>query len=250
MSYDLNPHHQHAMAGEPGHWQPSPPRYVMLSDPASLSLQPPPGRRNVPRYYSRSPRRRHSCSSCACFCLSLLLLLFLLLALLVYLFFFLDPKPPSYSVSHLTVSAFDLAPDLTLRAELSLSVRAENPNSRIAIAYASGGAVQVAYHGAELCAGRLPAFFQGHHNTTTVSVVLKGESPLGAGLHRALKESAGSGGIPLQVYVKVPVWLRLAEKVDLRTVKVSVLCSLVVDSLQPNRKVSIKSAQYKFNVEF
>ena len=83
-----------------------------------------------------------------------------------------------------------------------------------------------------------------------MNVVLKGESPIRSGIQQALSESKKSGRIPLEVYVKVPVVLRLAGKVDLRKVTVSVLCYLVVDSLNPNQKVGIKSAEYKFNVEF
>lgn len=233
--------------------QPGPPRYVMLSEVGNGTLQPPPGRRNLPRYYSRktsSGGRACSCGCAALFCCCLLSLLLAFLLSLLFLFLAVDPKSPSYTVSHLQVAAFDVLPDLSLRTELRAGVRAENPNERIAIAYGEGGAVAVAYRGAPLCTGELPAFFQGHHNTTTIEVLLRGKSALGSGVQQALMESRRSGRIPLEVYVKVPVVLRLAGAVDLRKVTVSVMCSLVVDSLAPNQKVGIKSAQYKFNVEF
>ncbi|GJN03275.1 hypothetical protein PR202_ga20703 [Eleusine coracana subsp. coracana] len=66
---------------------------------------------------------------------------------------------------------------------------------------------------------------------------------------RALEESEKAGNVPLDVYVSVPVTLRLGN-FDLREVTVNVHCRLVVDSLSPKKKLVIKSAKYKLNVEF
>ncbi|MQL80911.1 hypothetical protein Taro_013375 [Colocasia esculenta] len=235
---------------ESGYGKPGPPRYVMLSE-ATHSLKPPPGRRNLPRYYSR--KDGGGCGPCACVCLvcCLLLLLFLLFvgAVAIYVMVVIDPQAPSYHVSHFGVGVFDLRPDLSLYTEFNVAVRAENPNAQIGIAYGDGGMVAVLFKDARLCAGNLPVFFQGHRNTTTINVVLKGESTMGSGMQQALLENRHTGSIPLDIYVKVPVVLQLRGAWDLRKMTVFVKCSLVVDSLSPKKKVNIKSAHYKFNVE-
>uniref|UniRef100_J3MS57 Late embryogenesis abundant protein LEA-2 subgroup domain-containing protein n=2 Tax=Oryza brachyantha TaxID=4533 RepID=J3MS57_ORYBR len=149
------------------------------------------------------------------------------------------------SVAQLDVSASDLS----VYARLVASVSAENPNDMIGIRYGPGSRTVVSYRGTVLCSGRLPAFYQGHRNTTVMVVAMEGRHGFGSGLQSALEESENAGNVPLDVYVSVPLTLRLGD-VDLREVTVNVHCALVVDSLSPKKKPAIKSAQYKFNAEF
>nr|CAD1839341.1 unnamed protein product [Ananas comosus var. bracteatus] len=238
--------------------QQPPPRYVMLSEYGggsggeSLNLRPPPHRRNLPRYYSHGRSKGGACCcGCLCWCCCFLLLFILaVVGTAAYFFFIMKPKIPSYSVSALSISSFEFrASDFTLHAKLTAHIRAENPNDMIGISYGSGSHVVVSYKNSTLCSGHLPSFYQGHRNTTVMQVVMEGRHTVDSGFQDALKENREAGQVPLDVYVRVPVSLRLDE-VDLREITVNVHCALVVDSLSPNTKVNIKSAQYKVNVEF
>ncbi|OEL30448.1 hypothetical protein BAE44_0008533 [Dichanthelium oligosanthes] len=66
---------------------------------------------------------------------------------------------------------------------------------------------------------------------------------------QALEESEKLGDIPLDVFVSVPVELRLGS-IDLREVKVNMHCALILDSISPKKKLTIKSVTYQANVEF
>ncbi|XP_072994836.1 NDR1/HIN1-like protein 6 [Typha latifolia] len=236
--------------------EPPPPRYAMLSEYQSggdsLTLRPPPHRRNLPRYLSHSSDDGAACGcGCLCWCcLTLLLFLVVLAAAALYLFLAYNPKIPSYSVAGLSVASFRFFPsDLTLETKLVASVRAENPNDMIGISYGHGSTVVVAYRNTTLCSGHLPSFYQGHRNTTVMRVVMEGRNGYGSGLQKALEESQRNGHVPLDVFVHVPVKLRFGE-VNFREVVVNVHCTLVVNSLSPGKKTEIKSAKYNVNVEF
>ncbi|KAF0900170.1 hypothetical protein E2562_027539 [Oryza meyeriana var. granulata] len=227
---------------------PPPPRYVMLTEEYgsnSLARVPPGGRRNMPRYH------KDGGGGCLCWCCCFLLLVVAAVAATVaYFVYAYRPRAPSYSVSDMSVAQFDVsASDLTVYAKLVASVHAENPNDMIGIGYGTGSRTVVSYRGTTLCSERLPVFYQGHRNTTVMRVAMEGRHGFGSRLQSALEESEKAGNMPLDLYVSVPVTLRLGD-VDLREVTVNVQCALVVDSLSPKKQPAIKSAQYKVNVDF
>ncbi|KAL6863755.1 hypothetical protein ACP4OV_016658 [Aristida adscensionis] len=191
------------------------------------------------------------CCGCLCWCCCFLFLILAALAgTAAYFYFAYKPKPPSYSVSNMSVSQFDFnSNDLTLYAKITAAVRAENPNDMIGIKYADGSHTVVSYRGTPLCSGKLPAFYQGHKNVTVMDIAMEGRHGFGSGLQEALEESEKEGNVPIDVFVSVPIELRLGS-VDLRQIKVNVHCALVVDSLSPQKKPTIKSATYRGNVEF
>ncbi|KQJ87008.1 NDR1/HIN1-like protein 6 [Brachypodium distachyon] len=207
------------------------------------------GKRSVPRY----PEEEDSGGCCGCLCWCCCFLFFIIAALAgtgAYLFYAYKPKPPSYSVNNMAVSQFEFSSsDLTLYTKLVASVRAENPNDMIGIKYAEGSRTVVSYRGTPLCSGHLPTFFQGHKNVTVMEIAMEGRHGFGSGLQGALEESEKSGNVPLDIFVSVPVELQLGT-FNLRQIKVNVHCALVVDSLSPKKKPTIKSATYQGNVEF
>jgi hypothetical protein len=208
------------------------------------------GKRSVPRY----PEEEDSgggCCAVLCWCCCFLLVIVAALAgTAAYFFFVYKPKAPSYSVSNMSVSQFDFnSNDLTLYTKLTASVRAENPNDMIGISYGEGSHIVVSYRGTPLCSGKLPAFYQGYKNVTVMDIAMEGRHGFGSGLQQALDESEKAGNVPVDVFVSVPVALRLGS-LDLRQVKVNVHCALVLDSLSPKTKPNIKSATYGANVEF
>jgi len=208
------------------------------------------GKRSVPRY-PEDEDKGGGCCGCLCWCCCFLFLIVAALAgTAAYFFFVYKPKAPSYSVNNMSVSRFDFSSsDLTLYVKLTASVRAENPNEMIGIKYGEGSHTVVSYRGTPLCSGKLPAFYQGYKNVTVMDISMEGRHGFGSSLQQALEESEKLGDIPLDIFVSVPIELRLGT-VDLREVRVNVHCALVLDSVSPKKKPNIKTATYQANVEF
>ncbi|XP_008797780.1 NDR1/HIN1-like protein 6 [Phoenix dactylifera] len=223
---------------------------VLAEQGGDSPLRPPPHRRNLPRYHSHRSSSSCSCRCCWCWCCCfLLLVLVIVIAITAYISLIIKPRVPTYSVDDFSIGDLNLNPtDLTIRTKFIVTVRAKNPNDMIGIWYKNGSYVAISYRNTLLCSGCLPSFYQGHHNTTVMRVVLEGQSKLGAEVHGVLEENRRTGRIPLDVFVRVPVGLRVFN-IDWRQVTVNVTCALVVDGLSPDKKVGIKSADYKVDVD-
>ncbi|KAG0518870.1 LOW QUALITY PROTEIN: hypothetical protein BDA96_09G214300 [Sorghum bicolor] len=119
------------------------------------------------------------------------------------LYLALDPKAPRYSVDRLSVSAFQVDPSMvTARARFDVTVTAANPNSRIGIQYEPGSSLGVWYQSYRLERGALPAFYQGHRNTTVLPPALAGEVQLATAV---VSGRAADGAVPLVFRADVPV---------------------------------------------
>ncbi|KAJ9686604.1 hypothetical protein PVL29_015465 [Vitis rotundifolia] len=225
-----------------------PQKYVMLEQQSTL--QPPPYRRNVPRYHSGHHKSGGGCLKCICCCYCfLIILIFLLAGITFYFYTVFQPKVPSYQVERLDVKAFDMKMDFSLNTEFLVTVKADNPNQHIGFIYGKDSSAIVMYSDSQLCSGQLPAFHQGPKNITLMKVVMKGKSEFGSGLQQALIENREKGKIPLLIKVVVPVRV-VVGSVQMRQFKVLVNCSLVIDNLAPKKKVRILSTKYAINVLF
>ncbi|XP_022148010.1 NDR1/HIN1-like protein 6 [Momordica charantia] len=222
------------------------PKYVMLSD-SQASLRPPPYRRNIPRYHSKSHGGGCGCCFkciCCCYCF-LFFLIFALIGFGYFLWSYYSPQIPSYKVSDFSVHAFDVKPDFSLHTEFIVIVRADNPNNNIEFVYGKDSSVSVLYSKSQLCAGKIPNFRQPSKNVTDINILLSGNSEFGSGLQEALMQNRHSGKIPLFVQVKVPVTV-VVGGFSFRKITVLVNCSLVVDNLSPNKKAGILSTNYSY----
>ncbi|KAJ4825865.1 hypothetical protein Tsubulata_024314 [Turnera subulata] len=215
---------------------------------SGTGLKPPPRRSKIPSYGSRRKGRCKCCVKCVCWCTCFLILLCVLVVSLAgLLYLFLQPQMPSYNVDRLQVKAFDVLPDLSNSVEIAVITIADNPNDHISLIYGKGSSVVVYHEGAPLCSGQLPAFHQPRHNVTLINLILKGKTEFGSSLQEALAGETDKGDIPLLVKVKVPVSLVL-QGITLKEAQVLVNCSLVVDSLSPNRPSKIVSASYTYKI--
>lgn len=230
---------------------PPPPHYAMLESGGNQYYGNGAAyhHRNAPQYYPyRKKSGAGSCCRCICCCCCFILLLILIhIFIIFYLYHVYDPKVPTYKVEGINVKAFDINPDSSLNTEFQVTIRAENPNKNIGFIYGSDNWVSVDYSDANLCAGKLPSFQQGHENTTIIEVDLKGKSEFGSGLQRAFAENQNSHRIPLLVKLEVPVGVVLGE-VPLKEFKVFVNCSMVMDSLSPNKTARIISKETTFSI--
>jgi hypothetical protein len=136
---------------------------------------------------------------------------------------------------------------MSLFTEFAVTVKAENPNEHISFIYGEDSEIIISYTGSNLCYGKLPAFYQPRKNTTMINIALAGTSPFGSGLQAALMENRHTGRIPLLVTVYAPVNV-VVGNFKLRRIKVYVNCTLVIDNLQPNKKVGILSSKYDYSV--
>ncbi|CAM0950815.1 unnamed protein product [Alopecurus aequalis] len=207
------------------------------------------GKRSAPRYPEDEKKGGGWCCCLLGFCCFLFLIILAFAGVVAYFYFTYAPKPPSYSMTNMSVSQFEFSSsDLTLYTKLVATVRAENPNERISIQYDNGSRTVVSYRGTPLCSGNLPTFIQGPKSLTVMEIAMEGRHGFGSGLQGALEESEKEGNVPLDLYVSVPLQLHF-ENVKIPKIRVNVHCALVVDSISPKKKPTIKSATYQGNIE-
>jgi hypothetical protein len=200
--------------------------------------------RQIPKYYSRPPKRRNSCCRCLCYAICFLFTLVAIIAItcgILYLVF--EPRIPKYSIDSVRITNFSINADLSTNCQFAVNVSARNPNKKVGIYYLDNGHLAISYSGTELCTGALPVFYQGHKNTTFLDVVL---SRTGARLTSAvvstLKEQQQKASIPLNLKADVPVKIKLGKLKSMK-IKVRVRWDLVVDRLDANAKVTTEKSK-------
>lgn len=222
---------------------PQTPSAPLFPGGAVKSDQPPPPHHRLPK-----PKRRRSCLP-RCLCWTILLLILVIVAVaasagILYLVF--RPKLPDYSVDGLRITELAAVGDNSLSAAFGVNITARDPNEKIGVYYEAGSRIGVWYGAAELTSGALPTFYQGHRNTTVLSLSLSGRSDDGTGLLAAVRDDlARLGYVPLVLRVRQPVRVRLG-RLKLFKVKFLVRCSLAVDNLSPNNDIRIRSSSCKF----
>ncbi|ONK64110.1 uncharacterized protein A4U43_C07F22180 [Asparagus officinalis] len=179
---------------------------------------------------------------------SLILLIVIVAATIGILYLVLDPKLPKYSVDRLRITDFSVDSGLNARASFNLTVTAKNPNKHIGIYYEDNSHLSVWYSDISLCEGSFPVFYQGHRNTTVMTVTLSGQTKLGSDVVTALRAQQQTGKIPLKFRGDVPVKVKLGG-LKLWKVTSRVRCDLVVDSLNANNQISIKTSDCKFSLK-
>ncbi|PKA52055.1 Putative syntaxin-24 [Apostasia shenzhenica] len=222
-----------------------------LEPTAPPLTQPPPPHRTIPVTHAAAPKKKRSCCCCRFLCWTILILILLAVAVaatagILYLVF--DPKIPKYSVDRLQITAFSVDANLTAKAAFDLTVTARNPNKRIGIYYVDGSQLNVWYEETRLCTGWFPVFYQGHRNTTTVTVKLAGEAELGRELSSALEQQQQTGSVPLLFKGDVPVKVKVGA-LKLWKMKARVRCDLVVNSLTAGNSINIKTSNCKFRLK-
>lgn len=187
------------------------------------------------------------CICCCCCCLFFFILILTIVVYIIYAMY--KPQVPSYNIDSFAVTSFDLLPDLTLKDEISVTVKAKNPNKAIAFIYKKDNSVSVLYRGDTLCKGVIPAFKQPERNVSMIDIKLSGKSKLDSGIQDSLLKDEQAKKVPLLVVVKVPVKVVLVG-FPMRQVLIKINCSIVVDSLTSGKDIKILSTKYAYDVEF
>ncbi|KAK1303511.1 hypothetical protein QJS10_CPB11g02345 [Acorus calamus] len=137
---------------------------------------------------------------------------------------------------------------LTVNAQFDVTVTTRNPNKRIGIYYEDGSHLSVLYDDTVLVKGAFPSFYQGHHNTTVVDVIMTGQTQMGSSLITSLQAQQQTGTIPLVFKGDVPVRVKFGA-LKLWKIRFRVTCDLVVNSLTANNKISIRSSKCRFRLK-
>ncbi|KAL2937689.1 NDR1/HIN1-like protein 6 [Bienertia sinuspersici] len=228
---------------------PGQPNYVMLQP----QYGPPPPYYSPQPYHSDENRRSNCgncCMRCICCVYCLLFILILIFATgIVLTYTFYKPKIPIYKLQDLSVTAFSMQPDLSMNAELEVTVTAENPNTKIGFIYGKDSSIVVSFEDSILCSGKVPSFHQGHENVTTIKIPLSGKTKFSPDLSKALTADQDQGRIPLLVQVIVPVTV-VMETLPLRQFQLHVSCHMTVDNLRPDKKPQILSSTNSFGFGF
>ncbi|KAL4299579.1 hypothetical protein S245_058997 [Arachis hypogaea] len=216
-------------------------------DPELSNQQPPP----PPPPPARNRRsRRGCCCKFLCWFISILLIVVVAIGATVgILYLVFRPKLPKYSINEIGVTRFDLSNNDSLSVTFNLTITARNPNKRIGIDYRGGSHISAYYNGTKLCDGSLPKFYQGHHNTTVLNIPLSGEAENATALENSLTQQLQqSGSIPLRLKAKQPVRIKFG-KLKLFKITFRVRCWIVVDNLNANNSIRIKSSSCKFRLK-
>jgi Late embryogenesis abundant protein len=219
------------------------------SDKPDPALLPYPPLRQYPPSQLHPPKRRHGNCCCRCICWSMCLLILLVIiiaATAAALYFIFDPKVPKYSVDRFSITQFSVDTNNFANATFDVTVRAENPNKGIGIYYEDGSKLSVLYSDYDLARGSFPAFYQGHKNTTVLTVVMEGGAQLGGQVMNSLQQQQQSGTIPIEFKGDVPVRVKLGA-LKLWKITSKVRCNLVIDSLTVSSQINIKSSSCKFS---
>ncbi|XP_078438122.1 NDR1/HIN1-like protein 13 [Wolffia australiana] len=162
------------------------------------------------------------------------LLSLLLAAAAGVLFLVYRPKLPVYSILSLTAAQ----PNPDRSPAMVVTLRAENPNGKIAVEYGGGGAA-VSFGGATLCRGALPPLYQAPRH---VDVFQVGLSAPGVLLPAELAAARRRREVALRFSATVPARFKVGA-VWSWTVAVKLRCAVAVDSLTESSNVLSSSCR-------
>ncbi|KAK7381757.1 hypothetical protein VNO80_00304 [Phaseolus coccineus] len=212
---------------------------------------------NRPTYRPQPPRRRSSrgCASTLC-CYLLLILLFLLLLIggAGTVFYFLyHPQRPSFSVTSLKLSYFNLTSPSTFKAKFDLTLSTTNPNDKILFSY-DPTSVSLLYADATLATATIPSFLHHQRNTTVLEAyVTSTEEEVQTDTVTELKRSTKSKS---EVALKVKLETKVEAQMGvLRTpgVGITVLCDNIAVTLPDGEKpasASVENTACEVDVRF
>ncbi|PIN04792.1 hypothetical protein CDL12_18093 [Handroanthus impetiginosus] len=199
------------------------------------------------------PRRRHSRGCCCSCCLwtTLLILLLLLLAAIAGAVFYVLYRPhrPSFSVSSLQLSRFNLT-DRSLNSAFNFSLTARNPNKKISFSY-DQITVKIFSGDIDIGDGVFPGFIHGRKNVTTMrTVVSSSNNPFPDGTDISpLKSSLKSKNLPLKIQLDTKVKVKIG-KINTKKLKIRVTCDGIKISTPTGKTATLaKTSNVKCKVD-
>ncbi|XP_057549793.1 NDR1/HIN1-like protein 6 [Amaranthus tricolor] len=128
-----------------------------------------------------------SCCTCRCCCLTIMWTTFIIATLLLLtaitatvLYVLYRPRPPSFSLSSLKITNFNLTSPLQFTSNINISIITKNPNEKITFYYKPINVTILDYHNNHqnivIGQGLIPKFIHNGKNTTSLFGVIKNNS--------------------------------------------------------------------------
>eukprot|EP00249_Psilotum_nudum_P015975 c25604_g1_i2 orf=225-998(-) len=197
------------------------------------------------------PRRRRSpcCCCLTCLCAGLIAVIAILgIAVLVF-YLVVHPRLPKYSIQSAQIKTFNLTPaSQNLDSDVVFTVRARNPNKKIGIYYDDID-VTLYYDDESIGYGSIPAFYQGHKNTTMLEVDIQGENTtLDSDAVQTLKSSIDdNSSIFLYARTRARIRIKIGSWKS-RHIKVTVKCTVQVRAPSSTSSSKLLSESCKFRL--
>jgi hypothetical protein len=219
--------------------------YIIKIPKDRIFRYPPPENSHRFQKYSKKKQGRRCCRRCLCWTLALLALIVFLVgvtACILYLVY--RPEAPKYSVDNLAIRGVNLTATGPISPQITVTVRARNPNDKIGVYHETGGSSKLFYSGVNLCNGVLPAFYQPSNNVTVFQTELRGSDiVLSSQLHTALLTEQRQGRVPLRLNLEAPVKIKVGS-VKTWTITFKIKCDLTVDNLTAGSTIVTKDCDY------
>ncbi|XP_058073978.1 NDR1/HIN1-like protein 13 [Magnolia sinica] len=181
-------------------------------------------------------RRRSRCCSC---CLWLTFIIFTLILLAAaasaVLYILYRPRRPSFSVSSVRFSSFNLTSS-RLSSNLNLTISARNPNKKL-VFYYDPSSISVFSDGVEIGDGSFNPFIHTTKSTTLIKAAVSTGSPRVLDSSSAASISSGlkrKEGLPLQIQLETKVRVKMGG-LKTKRVRVRVNCD-GIDAVVPKGK--------------
>ncbi|KAK7276581.1 hypothetical protein RIF29_17724 [Crotalaria pallida] len=251
MADRVHPRDSPPLPTEPKTSSPQAGTYVIHIPKDQVYRVPPPENATKYNLYTRRRNNRRGCRCCLCF-IGILFLLVILLAIAAgVLFLVFRPQSPDYSIENIAIRGLNLTSPssaTSISPEFDVTVRANNPNSKIGIRYEKDSSAEIFFNDVRLCNGAVPAFYQPSNNVTVFETALRGEGiEMRSGDLTALVKAQNKREVPLGVKLRVPVKIKVGA-VETWKITVKVNCDVTVDKLTALAKIVSRHCNYGVDI--
>ncbi|XAR67620.1 hypothetical protein NMG60_11002455 [Bertholletia excelsa] len=196
-----------------------------------------------PTYRPQPGRHRRSQRSCCCSCClwtTLVVIFILLLAAIAgaILWVLYRPHRPSFSVSTLQISQFNLTSSTQLTTKFNLTVIARNPNKNIVFFY-NPTSISITSNGVDVGDGTLPAFEHGKRNTTVLrtTIATAGQTLDGSSAASLKSDLENGKALPLKIRLETKVKVKIGG-LETKKVGVRVTCEGIKATAPTGKKAT------------
>ncbi|KAL4560047.1 hypothetical protein LXL04_032195 [Taraxacum kok-saghyz] len=194
------------------------------------------------------PHPHRSRRSCYCYCCLWIIFIILLSAIICalasgVLYFLYRPHRPSFTISSLRLSQFNLTSSNQLTTRFDFTVVARNPNKKIVFYY---DPVPVSIHsqGVDVGDGLIPGFVSAKKSTTTLRTFVRGQSVVENG---EFKSDLKKKSLPLKIEMGAKVKVKIGSRTTKRA-HVRVVCDGIKAAVPTGESVRMPDAKCKVDL--
>ncbi|CAL0327378.1 unnamed protein product [Lupinus luteus] len=216
--------------------------YVVQVPKDQVYRIPPPENAQIAERYRNSPGKEKKRSCCCWFCVCLIVFIAILIiigAIVGALFsMVLKPKSPRFSVQ-----CFQLKNSTQPLYNITLKVN--NPNSKVGINYKQGGDVSLSLKQREIASGTYPSFYQAHDNSREFRLALKAsKGKLPMQVDKSMMNKKKKVNVTCTLTIKIHAQMKMLS-LHSGTIKYEVTCQVKVDTLAKNTRVLSQQCETK-----